>query len=66
MSQRKILGTAFLVFGVVLLYFGVNASNAPVEEISEALTGQYTDQTMVFLIGGAVSAAIGLVLLIRK
>ena len=35
-------------------------------EMTEAFTGQYSDQTMLYLIGGAVAAIAGLVMLFRK
>lgn len=66
MNTNKIIGIALLVAGAIALYFGLNATNAPTEEISEALTGQYSDQTMLYLIGGAVAAVAGLVMLFRK
>lgn len=66
MNQKKIIAIALLVLGIALLGFGLNASNAPSEEISEALTGQFTDQTMLYLIGGAISAVIGAAMLFRK
>jgi len=66
MNNNKIIGIILLVVGVIALYFGVNATNAPVEEMSEALTGQYSDQTMLYLIGGAVAGIAGLVMLFRK
>ncbi|MDH3413939.1 MAG: DUF3185 family protein [Gammaproteobacteria bacterium] len=33
---------------------------SPVEELSQTLTGRYSDQTMTYLIGGLVSAVGGL------
>jgi hypothetical protein len=66
MSQNKIIAIVLLVAGAIALYFGFNATSAPTEEISEALTGQYSDQTMLYLIGGAVSAVAGVVMLLRK
>jgi hypothetical protein len=36
------IGIALLVAGAIALYFGFNATGAPTEEISEALTGQYS------------------------
>lgn len=66
MNQKKMIAIALLVLGVALLAFGFNASNAPTEEIAEALTGQYSDQTMIYLIGGAISAVLGAVMLFRK
>ncbi len=66
MKTNKIIGLVLLVAGAVLVYFGLNATASPVEEISEAVTGRYSDQTMYYLIGGAVSAVLGLVLLLKK
>lgn len=66
MSQNKIIAVVLLVAGAVALIFGINAANAPMEEMSEALTGQYSDRTMIYLIGGAVSAVAGFVMLRRK
>jgi hypothetical protein len=66
MSTNKIIGIVLLVLGAVLVFFGLNAADAPLEEASEALTGRYSDQTMYYLIGGAVSAVVGIVLLLKK
>jgi uncharacterized membrane protein HdeD (DUF308 family) len=66
MSKNRIIGIVLLVAGLIALYFGFNATSAPTEEISEALTGQYSDRTMLYLICGAVSAVAGVVMLFRK
>jgi len=66
MNQNKMLGIVLLVIGVIALYFGFNATNAPMEEMTEAFTGKYSDQTMLYLIGGAVAGIAGLVMLLRK
>lgn len=66
MKNNKIIGIILLAVGVIALYFGINAANAPMEEMTEALTGQYSDQTMMYLIGGALAGVAGLVLLFRK
>lgn len=66
MNNNKIIGIILLVVGVIALYFGINATNAPMEEMTEAFTGQYSDQTMLYLIGGAVASIAGLVMLFRK
>jgi hypothetical protein len=52
--------------GVILLYFGYNASESPTGEITEALTGRFDDETMFYFIGGAVAVVIGGVMLFRK
>lgn len=58
MSMSRIAGIVSLVIGVVLLIFAYQASNTAVEEISNTLTGRYTDQTMWYLILG-IAAAVG-------
>jgi len=61
----KFLGLALVVIGGILLYFGYNAANSPVEEISQTLTGRYSRETMIYLVGGAASCVVGLVLMLR-
>jgi LPXTG-motif cell wall-anchored protein len=63
MSMTQILGAVALVIGLVLLGFAYQASNAPMEQVSEAITGRYTNQTMWYLILG-IAAAVGGVLLV--
>ena len=64
--NKKMLAMVLLAIGVVLLLVGFNASNAPVEEVSEALTGRFSDETMFYLIGGGISALLGVIMLVRK
>ncbi len=62
MDPVRILGIALLVAGIVALYFGWQASEAPAEQVHEALTGRFTDETMWYFIGGGVAVVVGLVL----
>jgi putative Mn2+ efflux pump MntP len=64
MGTTKIAGVVLLVVGLVLLYFGIQASDAPLEQARETLTGDYSEQTMVYLIGGAAAAVGGLLLVL--
>ena len=66
MNPKALLGVALLVGGLILLYFGYNASESVTEGVTEAVTGSYSDKTMYFLVGGAVAAVVGLVMLVRK
>lgn len=66
MKNTKIIGIALLVLGAILLYFGINATESPMEEVGETLTGKYSDDTMMYLIGGGVAAVAGLFLLLKK
>ena len=63
MGNKKIIGIVLLVVGVVLLYFGLQATDAPLEQAREAVTGDYSEQTMLYLIAGAAAAVGGLALL---
>jgi len=64
MGNKKIVGLVLLVAGGVALYFGWQATDAPLEQARESLTGDYSDQTMLYLIGGAAAAVAGLGLLL--
>ncbi len=66
MNTSKLIGIGLLVLGGVLLFFGFNATNSPMEELGEAFTGKYTDETMMYLVGGAVAAAAGLFMTLKK
>jgi len=66
MSQSGVLGAVALAIGAMLLFFAYRASNAPIEQISEALTGRYTGNTMWYLAGGIVGVVAGVVLLLRS
>lgn len=59
MSPR-VAGIAALVVGLVLLIFGLNASNSVADSVSEGFTGRFTDTTMWYLVGGGLLVAIGL------
>lgn len=62
MSLWRLIGIALLIVGLGLLYFGWQATDALDEQAREMLTGQYSDETMWQLIGGAAAAVVGLLL----
>jgi len=64
MGVSKLLGLVLLVGGVIALFFGFNATESLGEQVVEGVTGKFTDNTMLYLVGGSVSAAAGLALLI--
>lgn len=66
MSTNRMLAIGLLALGAILLYFGLNAADSPAEKIGEAVTGSYSDNTMMYLIGGGVSAVVGLFMLMKK
>jgi len=54
MSPIRIAGALCVVAGIVLLALGYRASTAPLEQVSEAITGRFTDRTTwLFVAGGA-------------
>ncbi|WP_339806763.1 DUF3185 family protein [uncultured Marinobacter sp.] len=63
MPLPRIIGIVLLVVGVILLFFGFNASQSVGEQVTETFTGTFTDETMWYLIGGAAAAAAGAFLL---
>ena len=54
----RIIGLVLLAVGVTLLIFGYNASQSVGEQIVEGVTGRFTRETMMYLIGG-VAAIVG-------
>lgn len=59
MAATRILGLVVLAVGIVLLVFGINATQAPLERLSDAVTGRYSQQTMWYLIGGVIAIVAG-------
>ena len=58
--MNRIISLALLVGGIVLIVYGVNASESVSSDVSRFFTGNPTDKTIWFLIGGVVAAALGL------
>lgn len=59
MPPSKLIGLGAFAVGVVLLIFAWRGSNAPVDQITNALSGRYTGQTMWLLIAGVVTTVVG-------
>ena len=57
--MNKILSLALLAGGVVLIIYGISASDSVGSGISRFFTGSPTDKTIWLLLGGIVAAAIG-------
>ncbi len=58
MTVAQAFGIALAIAGVVFLIVGINATDAPTEKITEAVTGKYTQQTIWYIAGG-LGALIG-------
>ena len=58
MSSNSWLGAVAVAIGIALLAFGITATSAPIEAVSETLTGKYTNSTMWLIVGG-IGAIVG-------
>lgn len=58
MSVSRIIGVVLVAVGVVLLIFAVTATDSPAEQLSQAFTGTYTEETMWYFILG-IAAVVG-------
>lgn len=65
MTQTPIAGLVALSVGTALLFFAWRGSNAPVDQLSEAMTGRFTGDTMWFMIAGLIGVVAGGSLLLR-
>jgi hypothetical protein len=63
--MNKPISLALLVGGIILIIYGVAASNSNASGVSRFFTGNPTDKTMWLLLGGAVATVVGLVGLLR-
>ncbi len=58
--MNKVLFLLLLVGGVALLIYGFNRTDGFVDQFKEFFTGNFSDQTVWMIIGGAVLSIIGL------
>jgi hypothetical protein len=63
--MNKAIGIALLVVGIVLVVYGVNASDSVSSNVSRTFTGAPTNKTLWLLLGGAASAIVGAVMTFR-
>lgn len=57
--MNKATGLALHVVGIVLIIFGVNASDSLSSDVSRFFTGTPTDKSMWLLLGGIAAAIVG-------
>ena len=69
MKSIMLASIALLIGGIVLIVFGVSASDSLSSDISRFFTGSPTDKAMWLLVGGAaasIAGAVGLVLGLKR
>ena len=59
--MNRIVYLALLVGGIVLMIYGINATNSFSSDFSRFFTGSPTNKAIWMLIGGVVAAVVGLV-----
>jgi len=64
--MNKIVPIALLAGGIVLMLFGINATNSFGSDVSRFFTGSPTDKAVWMLIGGTVAAVVGLLWTLRS
>ena len=63
--MNKPIGIALLAIGIVLIIFGINASNSVGSDFSRFFTGSPTNKAIWLLLGGIASVIVGGVLSLR-
>jgi uncharacterized membrane protein YidH (DUF202 family) len=63
--MNKLISLAILAGGIVLVVFGVAATDSFSSDVSRFFTGSPTNKAIWMLIGGVVAIVIGLVGLLR-
>lgn len=63
--MNKMFSIALLVGGVVLMIFGIQATDSFSSDVSRFFTGSPTDKAIWMLIGGIVAALAGLTMTLR-
>jgi uncharacterized membrane protein len=67
--MNKAISLALVVIGIVLLVYGINASNSTASSISNAISGNPTDRSIWLICGGAlgiVAGGVGLIFSSRR
>jgi len=63
--MNRLIPLAILVVGIVLVIYGVSASESFSSDLSRFFTGSPTDKTIWLMIGGIVAIGIGIAGLLR-
>ena len=66
MGTPKIIGIVLVVVGVLLLFFGYQASQSMGEQLAETVTGRFSDETMWYIIGGVAALVAGAFLALSR
>lgn len=59
--MNKALSIALLAVGIVLIIFGINATNSLSSDVSRFFTGSPTNKAIWLLVGGIVAGVAGVI-----
>ena len=64
--MNKGIGLALLAVGIVMIVFGMNATDSFSSEVSRFFTGSPTDKSIWLLLGGIAATIVGSVMSLRR
>ncbi|MFU8830950.1 MAG: DUF3185 family protein [Wenzhouxiangella sp.] len=64
MNAKMVIGIVLLVVGLILLYLGFQSAEGLDDQVTEAVTGEYTDSTVWYWVLGAAAAIGGIALMV--
>jgi hypothetical protein len=65
-KNTNVIGIVILVGGIGLLIWGINLYGAFGNKLVRNFSGASTNETMIFLIGGAVCTVLGALMVFKK
>ena len=65
-AGMQVAGLALLVVGACLMFWGYQMSGSLASQLTKSVSGAMPDEVMYRYLGGAVSAIVGVYLLIRR
>ena len=64
MNAQRVFGIILFVAGIALLLVGMHASDSATDRVRDPFTGQFTSQTIWYMLGGGTSVLLGLLLIL--
>ena len=61
-STKKILSFLLIIAGLAMVFQGYQLSDSVDSQITEAVTGSYSDEVIMFYVGGVISLIAGIIL----
>ncbi len=65
LTMNRILSLTLLIGGIILIFFGLNATNSFSSSVSRFFTGSPTDKAIWLLLGGVAASVAGLAGMLR-